>query len=230
MYTKRAIICDLDGTLCKINGRDPYDASNCHTDILNSVVNNILIGYRTADAHPASPDRFPRTIILCSGRSDRDRKPTVAWLKAHKIDYDYLFMRKDGDKRKDSIVKKEILKNNIYGDLEIDEIEFCLDDRQQVVDMWRAEGITCLQVAASPDMEELAIIQDAEYGLRDVGQPVLSFTIATEHGSALQVFTQPKADQILKEANATEVKNLNGRACVIETKGMMMTYKRMAKL
>jgi len=28
-----AIICDIDGTLAFMNGRNPYDASNCHTDV-----------------------------------------------------------------------------------------------------------------------------------------------------------------------------------------------------
>lgn len=226
----KAIICDLDGTLCLIEGRNPYDAANCWSDRLNDAINLILNNYRIAGNSSATSNSVSRLIILCSGRSNSDRQPTLNWLKAHNIDYDYLFMRNTGDKRKDSIVKKEILENEIYGKLGVDKIDFVLDDRQQVVDMWRAEGITCLQVAPSPDMEELAIIQDAEYGLRDVGRPVLSFTVATEHGSALQVFSQPKADEILIEANAREVKNLNGKACLIERKGNIMTYKRMAKL
>ncbi len=51
-------------------------------------------------------------------------------------------MRKGKDNRKDAIIKKEIL-----GLLrqEGKEILFAVDDRQQVVDMWRENGITCLQ-------------------------------------------------------------------------------------
>ena len=55
-----------------------------------------------------------------------------------------LHMRKTGDSRKDCIVKKEIfdaeIKDKYY-------IEFILDDRDQVVKMWRSMGLTCLQVA-----------------------------------------------------------------------------------
>jgi hypothetical protein len=53
-------------------------------------------------------------------------------------------MRKQGDFRRDSIVKKEIYDNDIKGKFDV---EFVLDDRQQVVDMWREIGLKCLQVA-----------------------------------------------------------------------------------
>ena len=53
-------------------------------------------------------------------------------------------MRKTGDNRKDCVVKREIfdaeIKDKYY-------IKFILDDRNQVVDMWRKMGLTCLQVA-----------------------------------------------------------------------------------
>jgi hypothetical protein len=53
-------------------------------------------------------------------------------------------MRKYGDFRQDSIVKQEIYEQLIAPDYDI----LCvLDDRQQVVDMWREIGLTCLQVA-----------------------------------------------------------------------------------
>lgn len=53
-------------------------------------------------------------------------------------------MREDGDMTKDSTVKKNIYQNNIsirYS------VELVLDDRQQVVNMWRDIGLTCYQVA-----------------------------------------------------------------------------------
>jgi len=53
-------------------------------------------------------------------------------------------MRKTGDSRKDSIVKREIFEEHIKGKYRI---QFVLDDRNQVVEMWRQLGLTCLQVA-----------------------------------------------------------------------------------
>ena len=51
-------------------------------------------------------------------------------------------MRNSGDRRPDVEVKQEILDY-----LPKDRIRCVLDDRDQVVDMWRKNGLTCLQVA-----------------------------------------------------------------------------------
>ena len=57
--------------------------------------------------------------------------------------YKKLVMRKTGDYRKDSIVKREMFEEHIEGKYNV---LFVLDDRNQVVDMWRKElGLTCLQ-------------------------------------------------------------------------------------
>ena len=51
-------------------------------------------------------------------------------------------MRNSGDRRPDVEVKQEILDY-----LPKDRIRYVLDDRDQVVDMRRKNGLTCLQVA-----------------------------------------------------------------------------------
>jgi hypothetical protein len=60
--------------------------------------------------------------------------------------YRHLFMRRAGDSRPDQVIKREILDL-----IPKDRVAYVLDDRQQVVDMWRAQGLTCLQVAPSFD-------------------------------------------------------------------------------
>jgi hypothetical protein len=65
-------------------------------------------------------------------------------LEKHGIKAMALFMRKSGDYRKDSVVKKEIYERHIKEDFNV---EFVLDDRDQVVKMWREQGLVCLQVA-----------------------------------------------------------------------------------
>lgn len=129
-----AIICDLDGTLAIIDHRNPFDASTCEADELNEPVADIVKGYH-ASGHQ---------IILLSGRTDNYKEQTIRWLAKHEIPYDLLLMRKDGDMRKDSIIKKEIVDTYINGKYYV---KFVLDDRNQVVDMWRHEmGFACLQV------------------------------------------------------------------------------------
>lgn len=138
MKTKpKAIICDLDGTLALLNGRHPFDASTCDQDLLNEPVADIIRVY--------SNSFFGTRIIFCSGREERFREPTERFIGEHLPTTEYdLFMRPTGDYRKDSIIKKEILDRDILPNYEV---LFVLDDRNQVVDMWRGEGLTCLQVA-----------------------------------------------------------------------------------
>lgn len=53
-------------------------------------------------------------------------------------------MRPEGNNEKDSIIKRRMFDEYIRGKYYVD---FVLDDRNQVVEMWRNMGLTCLQVA-----------------------------------------------------------------------------------
>lgn len=132
----KAIICDLDGTLADIGHRNPYNASTCEQDGFNYDIATIL--QRTVPM---------ARIIFVSGRSEEFRPQTEAWLLRYglyKDAYYDLFMRQKDDKRKDWLVKFEILRDSIMP--HFDPV-MVLDDRDQVVAMWRAQGLRCLQVA-----------------------------------------------------------------------------------
>lgn len=138
---KPAIIIDIDGTLSDPSNRrhfvegDEKDWKSFNNAMGSDAVNEWcrLIISRFEEDH---------RIILVSGRSDEYRDITQKWLINNNIGYDALYMRKQGDYRKDSIVKQEIYNNNIKG---FYNILFCIDDRQQVVDLWRSLGLVCLQ-------------------------------------------------------------------------------------
>ena len=53
-------------------------------------------------------------------------------------------MRMQGNNEKDSVIKRRMFDNHIRGKYYI---EYVLDDRNQVVEMWRSIGLICLQVA-----------------------------------------------------------------------------------
>ena len=130
----KAIICDLDGTLALMNGRNPFDASTCDQDLINEPVSNLLKNYKN----------LGYKILLVSGREDKYKEPTLRFLATHEIVFDNLIMRQTKDSRKDSIVKTEIYNNHIKGNYFI---EFVLDDRNQVVDTWRNDlKLPCFQV------------------------------------------------------------------------------------
>ena len=130
----KAILCDLDGTLSLLRDRQPYDAAYCDEDELNAPVANLLRSYHNNGTQ----------ILLISGREDRFYHPTLRFLEKHAIPYHQLWMRKTGDYRKDSIIKREIFDAEIAGKYFI---EFVLDDRNQVVELWRKElHFPCFQV------------------------------------------------------------------------------------
>jgi hypothetical protein len=133
----KAIICDIDGTLSHMVDRGPFDWHSVGSDKLDDTVAWILW---MIDNHPIDDI----ITILVSGRDGVCKQETKDWLKQWNIHYDYLFMRPDHNNEKDTIIKKRIYDDNIRGKFEI---LFVLDDRDQVVRMWREQGLKCLQVA-----------------------------------------------------------------------------------
>jgi hypothetical protein len=81
-------------------------------------------------------------IILCSGRSEEHREETIQWLAQHGVNYHHLLLRRDQDRRPDSVIKRELLAT-----LDKSKILFVVEDRSHVVEMWRSEGLVCLQCA-----------------------------------------------------------------------------------
>lgn len=132
-------ICDIDGTLAEHN-RDPYDYAKCKTD---SVIYPMWQLLKLIDNEGI-------TIILMSGRPEKDengfdvRKATEEWLEEHNISYDHLFMRKEGDKRNDAIVKYELFNENIRNMHH--EVLGVFDDRLRVINMWEELGVPVFNV------------------------------------------------------------------------------------
>lgn len=130
-----AIIVDIDGTTAIMNGRDPFDISKVHTDLPNVPVAELIKTLHCVG----------KLIIFVSGRKDSCHADTAYWLYRTLGFSDFkLIMRQTTDNRPDSIVKQEIYDERIKGKFYI---EFVLDDRNSVVDMWRKTiGLPCFQV------------------------------------------------------------------------------------
>lgn len=123
-------LVDLDGTLAKHQGRNPYDASLCATDLFDQAVWTAASG-------------FERVVFL-SGRDEQYRPQSERWLIDHGVENPVLFMRAHGDIRPDSIVKKELFFTHVAPRFNV---AVAFDDRDTVVRMWRAIGVPCFQVA-----------------------------------------------------------------------------------
>lgn len=137
-----AIICDLDGTLALFGDKNPYERDFIN-DRLNEAVDLIIRNYM---AHNVV-DNLNRNLIIFSGRSDRFKDETKQWLNKYWITPSIFEMRTEAEEKaqiKDVKVKERMFESFIRGKYNID---FVLDDRNQVVELWRKLGLTCLQVA-----------------------------------------------------------------------------------
>ncbi len=130
-----AVMVDIDGTVALMCARSPYDETRVHEDQPNFPVIEVVCAMREAG----------HRLVFVSARTEGCRDATEEWLNRH-IGFDLaaLFMRKAGDMRKDSIVKTEIFNEHIR---EKYNVVCVLDDRNQVVKMWRELDLTVLQVA-----------------------------------------------------------------------------------
>ena len=141
----KTVLFDIDGTLADIEHRRGF----LYETPPNWKKFNALMGldtpnYPIVQLYQTLWKSTEYNIELVTGRNEEFRKITEQWLIWNEISFKKIHMRKDKDNRPDHIVKKEILDELLQSGYDI---EFVVDDRQQVVDMWRANGIVCLQCA-----------------------------------------------------------------------------------
>lgn len=140
---RKAIIVDLDRTLCNTFHRDylweqkEKDYDQIHHQILFDGVNewcmNLIKIYAKAGYK----------IIFLTARGEEARNPTTQWLfnnVGNQVDYD-LVMRLQNDNRDDALVKQDLYIKWLAPTYDV---EFCIDDKQSVIDMWRNLGLTAL--------------------------------------------------------------------------------------
>lgn len=140
----KAVWVDLDGTLAeRVHAlavqpvRGPFDEARVYED---AVIEHIAELVRLLHAAGYK-------IIIMSGRSTDCQAESERWLKDNSIPYDEIFMRRavEDKGRKDNIVKHDLFWANVAPKYDV---QFCLDDRQQVVDFTRdVLKIPVLQVA-----------------------------------------------------------------------------------
>lgn len=129
------VLVDIDGTLALAGTRSPFDETRVHEDRPNWPVVDAVRALHAAG----------HGVVIMSGRTDGCRGATEAWLTKYlAIPYLGLHMRKAGDMRKDAVVKAELFDAHVRHAYRVAVV---LDDRQQVVDMWRSLGLTVFQVA-----------------------------------------------------------------------------------
>lgn len=144
---KKWVLCDIDGTIADTSARQHYvqgevkDWKSFFAEMINDHVRIstllLLENFR----------RDGYEIIFVSARPENYRDVTVKWLNALRLPYTTLMMRRENDKREDSVVKKEIL--DTYFNKE--DIYCVIDDRPRVIKMWRENGLQVIDVGNGID-------------------------------------------------------------------------------
>lgn len=137
--TPLAVMIDVDGTIALMGTRSPFDETRVHEDAPNWPVIEAVSAMIDAGYYP----------LFCSGRTAVCRSATEEWIERYLPDLDAtasygLYMRSEGDTRKDSIVKRELFDTHIRDRYNV---RCVFDDRTQVVQAWRELGLPCFQVA-----------------------------------------------------------------------------------
>lgn len=138
-----AYMVDIDGTCttgpCE---RSPYEWAKVGQDKPNEAVIRAVWALYHAG----------HIIIFCSGRDAVCRPETEEWLtknfSASMVARSPLFMRKEGDMRKDSVVKMKLFDERIRNNYNVIAV---FDDRPQVIRMWKSLGLQVFDVAQSEE-------------------------------------------------------------------------------
>ncbi|SNT65421.1 hypothetical protein SAMN05421812_12279 [Asanoa hainanensis] len=133
---QRAVLVDVDGTLAIRGKRSPYDWSRVGEDQPNPAVIELVQTIAAAGRHQ---------IVVMSGRKEQSRRQTELWLDAQGVPFAELVMRADRDDRPDHKTKADLYRRFVAPRYEV---AFVIDDRDQVVRMWRTVfELTVCQVA-----------------------------------------------------------------------------------
>lgn len=129
----KAIIVDIDGTIALRHNRSPFEWDKVCQDQPRKFIIDLIKSYWKS--------KLQCHIIFVSGRDSICRHETTEWIQDNMgLMYQSieLYMRKEGDQRKDTIVKEEIFWDNIADHYNVLSV---FDDRPCVVEMWYDIGI-----------------------------------------------------------------------------------------
>jgi len=134
---RKCVICDLDGTLALHNKREPFEWEKLPSDVMDTRLKTML----------EILDKSGVKIIFITGRPEKQgdidiKELTTKWLNHNGL-YSYiLYMRNKEDYRSGEITKKELYEINIKPNYNCIGV---FEDSNKCTEMWRSEGLLCLQ-------------------------------------------------------------------------------------
>ena len=136
------ILTDLDHTLCAswrrddmigVASWDEYHADAEHDEAVGATCELIRSLHHSG-----------HVIIGLTSRPEKWRELTLSWLMKHEVFLDDLMMRAEDDFRPSPELKLGLAEEFFNGDLS--KIDMLIEDREDVITTFRAEGVTCIQV------------------------------------------------------------------------------------
>lgn len=145
------VLCDIDGTIADIKHRlhfvqKPADAGDdwkkdwkgffrfMEDDLVREEVRKILIQFYNEG----------KTVIFMSARPEMYKDITLRWLQEHFLTFAWtVIMRKNGDKRPDTDVKKQMFEEH-FPDKKC--IHVVIDDRPAIIRLWESMELPVLDV------------------------------------------------------------------------------------
>lgn len=136
----KAVIFDIDDTLSDTDHRQPLAVAKNWSAFYDELSKDKPM--RTVEILKALQENAIK-IILLTGRPEKYREDTVAWLDKYDVKYDELLMRPaDKPYIKDAQIKLTYYTNTVQPNYDVIAV---FEDRKQCVDMWRKIGLLCFQ-------------------------------------------------------------------------------------
>lgn len=144
-YKPKAIIVDVDGTIANRVGRNPFEWEKVGQDSPRSFIIDMITNYC----------KYYKThnLVFLSGRDSICRQETIDWIAEHfnlPKDGVEIYMRAEGDMRKDTVIKEELFWEHIEPTYNV---IGAFDDRPVIVRLWHTLGIPNVICVSDPYIE-----------------------------------------------------------------------------
>ena len=146
------VIFDIDGTLADITHRVHLAQAKKFNEFFDAMVDDVpnkpIVALLNGILNTGSLDTYLQ-VIYCTGRPEKYRSVTQSFIndiQGYSRDCP-LLMRPNKQRSVPDYEIKQGMLDGILNHVSKENILYAVDDRQQVVDMWRSNGITCLQCA-----------------------------------------------------------------------------------
>ena len=139
----QAIVVDMDGTLCDVDGIRHYVMGD------RPDFRSFHEASRFCPTRPEVESEVRRAndegiaVVIVTARDERYERATRDFLARHRIPHQALYMRPWGDRRRDTVVKTEILGRLIDDGFQPVR---AIEDRRDIAEVWAAHGIEVMFV------------------------------------------------------------------------------------